>query len=177
MTETKKALSQLFEKLKKDKKSLFTVILGLTGIFLILLSELPAVSESEKPCIGDEESYADGELCKDVEKLISQIKGAGNVNVMLTYENKGEKIFAEDSESENSTDKESSISRKHIIIDGNQGEDGLVIKEIYPEVRGVAVVCSGGDDPEVKSEISAMLSALFDIGYNRISIAPRAEKE
>ncbi len=177
MTETKKTFTQFLDKLKSDKKSLFTVILGLAGILLILLSEIPSMHDTEKIQESNEKSYADSELCRDVEKLISQIKGAGDVSVMLTYENTGEKIFAKDSDIENTSDNESQTSHKYIIIDSNQGENGLVIKELYPEIRGVAVVCSGGDDPTVRGAISSLLSALFDIGSNRISIAPRAEKE
>ncbi len=177
MADTEKTFTQLFNKLKADKKSLFAVILGLSGIFLILLSELPLVSATEKYQADESQSYSEGELCNEVEKLLTQIEGAGKVSVMLTFETKGEKIFARDSDEEVSLQGENRTNQTYIIIDGNQGEEGLVIKEIYPEVRGIAVVCDGGDDPEVKSEISAMLSALFDIGSNRISIAPRAEKE
>ncbi len=177
MAEAEKKLRGIFSRLKADKKSLFTVILGLTGILLVLLSELPSVSSGQKSDADKMQSCNDSEICRSVEKLLSQIEGAGEVNVMLTFETKGEKIYARDSDEETSSGGESRTGQKYIIIDGSQGEDGLVIKELYPEIRGVAVVCTGGDDPKVKGEISALLSALFDIGSNRISIAPRAEKE
>jgi len=96
---------------------------------------------------------------------------------MLTYETAGEKIFAKDREAENSADNKRRTSDKYIIVDGDKGENGLIVKEIYPEIRGIAVVCTGGDNPQVRREISVLLSALFDIGSNRISIARRAEKE
>ena len=69
------------------------------------------------------------------------------------------------------------MEEKYIIVDTSQGESGLAIKIIYPKIRGVAVVCSGGDDPIVNSRIKSLVSALFDIGSNRISIARRAEEE
>lgn len=177
MAEIKKTLSDFFVKLKADKKALFTVVLGLSGIFLILLSEVPAFAENSEIKNSEERSYTESELCREVEKMLSQIKGAGDVSVMLTYENSGEKIYATDNENDTSSENQSSSNYKHIIVDGNNGEEGLVIKELYPRIRGVAVVCSGGDDPQVQSNISSLLSALFDIGSNRISIAPRADKE
>lgn len=177
MGETKKALAQLFCKLKNDKKSVVTLALGFLGIVLMLLSELPSFSSSDNTVEAKQEIYAVSDLCRDVEKLISQVEGAGEVSVMLTYETAGEKIFAKDREAENSADNKRRTSDKYIIVDGDQGENGLIVKEIYPEIRGIAVVCTGGDNPQVRREISVLLSALFDIGSNRISIARRAEKE
>ena len=93
MAEAEKKLRGIFSRLKADKKSLFTVILGLTGILLVLLSELPSVSSGQKSDADKMQSCNDSEICRSVEKLLSQIEGAGEVNVMLTFETKGEKIF------------------------------------------------------------------------------------
>ena len=37
-------------------------------------------------------------------------------------------------------------------------------------VKGIAVVCSGGDEPEVKLKLTKMLCALFGIGSESVSI-------
>jgi len=178
MSEIKKGFSELFKKLCKDKKALFTVLAGLSGVLLILISEIPFSSaESKNSNNSYESSYMNDNLEKEVEKLISQVKGAGRVSVMLTYESDEERVFARDTETERQGTEKAQMSQKHIIVDSSSGETGLIIKTVYPEIRGVAVVCTGGDDPQVKSEISALLSALFDIGSNRISIARRAEQE
>ena len=39
-----------------------------------------------------------------------------------------------------------------------------------PKVMGVTVICKGGDSDSVKRELSEMICALFDIGYNRVAI-------
>lgn len=177
MTERSKAFKDMSERLKKDKKALATVIVGLSGMLLIMLSELPLFTSQ----IDDKSSYAElsynENLEDEVEKLISKVSGAGKVSVMLTYESDEEKIFAKDTEKDIQGENESRISDRHIIVDSSEGETGLVVKRIYPEIRGVAIVCTGADDPVVRSEISALVSALFDIGSNRISIARRAEEE
>lgn len=170
-------LSILVERLKKDKKALFTVMFGLLGMLLILLSELPFFSSSEKKETHNESAGICENLEQEVEKLISKINGAGKVSVMLTYESDGERVFAKDTETKTQQNDNSQSNEKYIIVDSSQGETGLLVKVIYPRVRGVAVVCSGGADPTVRSEISAVLSALFDIGSNRISIASMAEQE
>ena len=165
------------QKLKNDKTALFTVIIGLIGMLLVVLSELPlfsAEAESKKDIEG---LYSCAELEKETEKLLSQIKGAGRVSVMLTFESDEEMIYAKDTEEKTKGDGDEQSKADHIIVDSSDGETGLVVKVIYPKVRGVAVVCTGGDDPLVRSEVSAVVSALFDIGSNRISIARMAEEE
>ncbi len=177
MAELRLGLTETFNKLKKDKKALITVIIGISGMLIILLSELPLFSDETKNIKADENTYISGNLEKETEKLISKIKGAGKVSVMLTYEASEEKIWAKDTDGKTDGEGNKDINEKHIIIDAETGETGLPVKVIYPRVRGVAVVCSGGDDPIVRSEIKELLSALFDIGSNRISIALRAEQE
>ena len=177
MTELTGSFKEILNKLKKDKKAFFTVILGITGMMLILLSELPLFSGGEKKEAKETESYYAQELEENTQRLISQIQGAGKVSVMLTYDTSEEIVWAKDIDSKSEGDGKSDTSEKHIIIDADSGETGLEIKVVYPKIRGVAVVCTGGDDPVVQSEIKALLSALFDIGSNRISIARRAEKE
>lgn len=170
-------LKNIWEKLRKDKKSLATVAIGFLGIALILLSEIPAFSAEKSTAEITQGEYYRADLEKQTEKLISQVKGAGKVSVMLTYESNEEQVFAKDKEENTSSEKDKKIAEKHIVVDSGGDEKGLTVKVIYPKIRGVAVVCSGGDDPEVKRQISALLSALFDIGANRISIARRAEQE
>lgn len=177
MSEMRKGFADTLNRLKKDKKALLTVIAGITGMLLVLLSELPLFSGNVKNENQSETVYMNQSIQEDTERLISQIKGAGKVSVMLTYEVSEERVWATDRDTRVKSDGESDESEKHIIIDSSDGETGLAVKVIYPKVRGVAVVCTGGDDPIVQSEIKSLLSALFDIGSNRISIARRAVKE
>ena len=41
----------------------------------------------------------------------------------------------------------------------------------YPDVRGIAVVCTGGDLPHVRSTVTELLSAALDVPTNRIRVA------
>lgn len=177
MAELKRGILETLERLKKDKKSLLTVVIGIAGMLLVLLSELPFFSGEERTASEDTNSYYIQDLEQRTEKMISKIAGAGKVGVMLTYECAEETVWAKDISEKTDGNTGGNVEQKHIIIDASQGETGLAVKVIYPKVRGVAVVCSGGDDPTVRSEIKALVSALFDIGSNRISIARRADEE
>lgn len=174
----KNSLRELMKKLMKDKKAFFIVLTGFFGMALIIFSELPFFSgQSSEGSKEDFSFYDSGQLQKETEKLLRSVEGAGKVCVMLTLESNEEKVYATDTEEKSEKDSSLQSKAQHIIVDASQGETGLIRKVIYPKVRGVAVVCSGGDNPRVRSEISSLLSALFDIGTNRISIARRAEQE
>ena len=177
MNEFTSGITETLRKLKKDKKALLTLAVGIGGMLLILLSEIPVSEASQQKNVSQQAENFSRELEEETEKLISKIKGAGRVSVMLTYESSEERVWAMDKEEKIQSDGESDIDERYIIIDADEGETGLALKVIYPRVRGVAVVCSGGADPAVQSEIKGLLTALFDIGSNRISIAPRAEEE
>ena len=67
------------------------------------------------------------------------------------------------------------MAGEYKIIDGNNNEEGLPLKVILPEIKGIAIVCTGGENPVVKEQIISSLSALFNISSNRISVAVMAK--
>ena len=46
----------------------------------------------------------------------------------------------------------------------------MKIKSVYPEIKGVAVVCEGASDPVVREQIVSVITALFDISSKNISV-------
>ena len=98
---------------------------------------------------------------------------------MITYDTSDENVYAKDMDEEfenkENAPVEQRIKSEYIIINGSDGEAGLKIKNVYPTVRGVAVVCDGANDPNVKGQIVSVVSALFDINSTRISVAEMAK--
>lgn len=164
------AITNLIEKLKKDKKLFTALIIGLLGLMLILISEVTPKDKGSDTLSAEVFTMTDDELCCKLEGIIEKISGAGKAKVMLTYKGSYETIYATDiQESENKIDSE------YIIIDTEKGESGLKIKVLSPEIKGVAVVCQGGDSPVIKEQIISVISALFDISSNKISVAKMAK--
>lgn len=159
-------IKKVTDKIKKDKKSLLVIVLGISGMLLIMLSEVGEIKE-DIPADSPQSVYAEDIILKQVRELVSQIVGVGKAEVVITYENDFETVYAANSNEKYSGD-DVNIDKEYIITDD---EAGLIIKTVYPKVRGVAVVCQGGDDPAVKEKIYSVLSALFDISSNKISVA------
>lgn len=166
----KKKIGQFFSKIKKDRKNFLIFILGLSGVLLIFCSEVFDGENitTEKNDVIKNEIYISYK--EELKRLIESVKGVGAVEVMLTYEGTTEHIYAKDISQKKETD-ENNIEEEHIILDKGNTEEGLLLKEKYPRVTGVAVVCEGGESSIVKSEITMLLKALFGLSSSCISIS------
>ncbi len=165
-------LQAWFARLKDSKQAArWIVVLGLGGMLLILASEfLPSAAPQKKESAAASQQSADAyeaALEARLETLISQIDGAGKTKVMVTLETGEESVYAVDTQQG-----EADTGETHVLLD-----DGSALTETVrmPEVCGVAVVCEGGGQIHVVSEITQMLSSLLDLSTSRISVAKMNE--
>ncbi|MBR5826523.1 MAG: hypothetical protein IKY78_05505 [Clostridia bacterium] len=159
------SVNKLLEKLKSDKKIALIILVGFVGMILILFS--PDDNKIEKNSNDyDRVNFNSDNIQSEVESMIESIKGAGKTKVYITYESDSEHVYAMNVD-EKSDGTELHYKSEYIITDD---ETGLILKVIYPKVRGVAVICEGGGDPLVKEKIYSVISALFDISTNKISV-------
>ena len=56
------------------------------------------------------------------------------------------------------------------------GECRVMISYEGESVYAVAVICDGGDSVDVKRSVSELISSLYGIGYNRISVLKSSDK-
>lgn len=167
MNDLKEKVLPLISKIKKDKKAILILCIGIFGMLLILFS---GSDESTAKNEVKETYNIDRELTEEkLENLLSKIEGAGKVKVMITYEASEENIYAVDTD-EKSDSKERSLKSEHIIIEETNGETGMKVKTVYPKIKGVAVVCDGASNAVIKEQITSVISALFDISTNSISV-------
>jgi stage III sporulation protein AG len=166
-------LKNLFERIKNDKKALIVITVGLIGMLLIMISD---TNNSDDVIENPKENFtSEYELAIEVEKLVETIDGAGKCKVMITYSSYEETVYALDKDENFNSQGETNFSAEYVILDNGDYEDGLKLKIISPEIKGVAVVCQGGNNPVIKEQIISSLSALFDISSNKISVAVMAK--
>lgn len=181
-------------KLTKEKKEK-VVILFLLGIFF-LLAATPVSSFSGKKSKKEEEEKITEEnivekkekndayieaLENKLEQTIEGMEGAGKVLVMITLKDSGEKILDKnqpyENESENSKEEGRETERTSIKSDPETvliEEEGdtvpIVVQEMYPDIKGVVVVCEGGDDTALALRIKEAVQALFSIDAHKIVV-------
>ena len=154
---------------KSDKKLKAALLLGIIGMLLLGLSE--AVPHEKKTETTQTQSYSDlcAELEEKTERIISSIDGAGECEVMITLKNSNESVYAKNSQ-ENNSSGNYSYESEYVLYDGENGEQPVLIKEYFPEVRGVVVVCSGADNVTVRENVINSVSSLFGIPTTKISV-------
>ena len=158
----------------KNKKNVLIVSLGFIGIFLIFISEI--IPEKEKEIIKTPSDLPSGfelELEKRLEEAVSQISGAGKTDITITLDSSKEYFYAKNS-SENIGDSETEKESELVILESAEGEEPIVLKTDEAKIRGVLVVCEGGNDPLVCEKILEAICALLDIPSNKVSVAKMA---
>lgn len=157
------------------------MLLGLFGIVLIFVSSLiPEKSAENTASVGntDTEVYR-AELQNEVLRIVKGITGDKNCTVVITLESGVRYTYADTNEEDNSTssgqnleESSSSSAKSYITVKtADGGERPLVIAEIMPQVRGVAIVCNGGDDKNIKEKITGAVTAALDITSKRVYVA------
>ena len=141
-------------------KKPLVLILAVAGVLLLLFGSTSFSTESAKTVdlFADTESYRKA-LEEELTALCEQVRGAGKVHLLLTLDGTEEAVYARDERQNGGTD--------YVVSGGN----GLLLYRKHPAVLGVALACTGGSDPTVRAELTALLSAALNIGSNRIYIA------
>ena len=139
--------------LKSDgKRAKIIVAMGLVAIVLIAFSSFFQSNDNKAT------------------NIVSSIDGVGDCEVMITFEYSSENVYATDSENKNDENSQSNKD-EYVLYDSQSGEKALLIKEKYPTVQGVSVVCSGGDNVEVREAVINTVTSLFNISANRVSVS------
>ena len=192
-------IRKVFEHLKHGKvKKDQLLIVFLVGILLLVIS-IPAgtkkdsntgtkktLANSSKSSVGTtKQSEYTAYMEERLERILSQIDGAGQVQVMITWKSDGEKVVEKDRKSneENVSEQDSQggsrTTSSHDIQETtvyNSGsstsgvQEPYVSKELSPQAQGVIVIAPGGDDAVVVKNITEAVQALFEIDTHKIRI-------
>ncbi len=169
-----KEILNRFREKKLPKKSVALIIGAVIILGVLVFSEASNgnVSTDEDGVITAEEYVKSTE--KSLERLLSDINGAGDVRVMLTVEACYENVYAKSYDSKGQQTEggaENELSEEYVIVKkGSNNEECLVIKVYEPTVKGVAVIAEGADNIKVKTAITDTVCALFDISAARVSV-------
>lgn len=168
--------------LKAIKSPKGITIVGIAGIVLIFLSSVLPKSSS-KNSIAENEEIATDEYCASLQKSVSRIvtglTGDKNPTVVITLESGVRYTYADAGESDTSsssggsaTESRESTKRSYVTVKDSDGsEKPLVVTQIMPQIRGVAVICDKGDDTATAEKIKNAVTAALDITSKRVYIS------
>lgn len=138
------------------------------GILLLVWSSIFPQKETGSEAEYTIQYYTDI-LETRITELCTSISGIEEATVLLTLESGSEYVYAQNISSTGSD----TGAWDYVIIRQGEGEEAVMVTEIYPKIRGVAVVCTGGESAAVQQTITDLLSASLGISSNRIRVAGR----
>ena len=178
----KKIGNSIKSKSFKDKEIAKLLLwVGIIGICLIFLSEFIPKSYSEKT--GNAASATEfsqekeQKLEKRLERMISKIDGAGKTKVMLTLDTSEQYYYLTESisrSSQNAEEFENESEEEIARIDDGNGERPILQKVDESKIRGVLVVCQGGNNAKIKESILNAVCAVLNLSSEQVSIAKMA---
>lgn len=195
-------MSDWFEKLKsnllnkKGGRGIENLVIFLILGVIIIIVASSFFSDNKNPKDNDEavETFALAsnkgedelqEFERRLEQILSEIEGAGNVKVMVTWNSDGEVVHAynqteeivlrEEQDGSQAVGKsdEKKLQRELVFMDSGTGRVPVVIQRIKPEVKGVVVVADGAGSSAVCHDIINAVEALLGIPRHRIQVLKR----
>ncbi len=169
-------VKKLIEKLKKPR---VLIVIGIIGIALIFLSSLDIGGNNTTASDNFSVEEYKKELEKDITKLVKSISGSNKVTVVITLESgmnyQYADVIEETGESKNQTDQtleKNQLKQGYITIKNADGsEQAILISKQMPEIRGVAIVCEGGDNAALNKKIQNAVTSALNITSKRVYIA------
>ncbi|MCI8449029.1 MAG: stage III sporulation protein AG [Eubacterium sp.] len=172
-----KRFTDLLKKMDRTK----WLILGLGGILLLVIA-LPVddrssekVNQALEKALDSADTQEDPagayekQITKELEKTLSQMEGAGEVHVMITFQDGGESVVEKDiTKTQNAGD--SIQYQESAIYQESDTKQPYVSQQKLPSIEGVLVVAQGGGDSSVKQELRDAVMALFPIEAHKIKI-------
>lgn len=173
------------EKIKKiTHNPKLLIILGISGILLIFISSLfSGETKTDSKTYAGNTTYTAEQytemLENDIKNIVTSITGDKNPTVVITLESGIRYSYAsvdetDTSSSTGSVTDQSSESKKQSYITvktADGGEQALLVTEIMPEVRGVAIICSGGNAEATAEKIKNAVTAALNITSKRVYIS------
>jgi len=187
-------INKLKEYLKKSNNNEFIrniLIIFIIGIIVFLFADLMKDSRNKTVYIKENETEETSQnmlsdystyLERKLEDILSQLKGVGEVKVMITLEETTEIVPAFNTTKNNETTKETDsqggtreIVREDMTIQLVTGDEGspIVLKEIKPTIKGVIVIAEGAEDLHVKEMLYEAVKTVLGIPGNRVEVYSR----
>ncbi len=176
--------------LQSEKKTKLIFIIGSIGILLIFLSSLFSAEKRETTASTDtfqSEQYI-SRLEERVHDMVTGISGVGTAKVMITLESTTEYVYENERKENIDTTKDyadgtpkkeqekNNYEQNVILVQGSNGtREALLKTTLEPKVKGVVIVCQGGDNVEVEKKVTEAVATALDISYGKICVARLSE--
>jgi len=160
-------LENVGKRLKAGRKIRTPLLLACIGAVLLMLfpkDETVPVFSDQEPVTGHSDELID----EKISRILSEVDGAGNVQVMLTVRSEGETEYQTDRDE--STRNGESVIRTTTVFGGNTADSALIRRKTAAEYLGAVVVAEGADRSEVCYMLKLAVSSLTGLPTHKITV-------
>jgi len=137
-------------------KNKYLILILVVGIIFMLFPGIEKPKNEETVVVSEPEEI---DVEQRLEDILSQIKGAGRVKLLLTQAS-GKEIVYQTDESRSEGSDNGNIRTETVMVTGaDRIQTGLVSRIDPPSYLGAVVVCQGADQPSVRL---AVVDAICD---------------
>lgn len=156
----------------ENKKIRSNILLAfLLGILLLTAGggfftkrETEAEPAREEPAVLGQETE------ERMAEILSEMEGAGMVDVMLTFRQTEEKTIARDEIREVNGENLRTEQTAILLEDRDGATNPLILTERAPVVEGVVIAAQGADDPSVAASLNMAAQALLDVPAHKVAV-------
>lgn len=173
------------------RKNIENLVIFLVGVVIVIIAgsyifsgdEVATISENSVTDVFDADIFE-----SKLAKILSEIQGAGDVKVMISYQTgietvplldtKDSNTVTEENDNDSARRTEQNSVETSIIF--NQEKSGnkvpYISKTIMPIVEGVIVTCDGGGDEVVKANVIKAVTVITGVTANKVQVFPKSKK-
>lgn len=139
----------------------YAALILLIGLALMLI---PGAPNNREPSPTEPPKETSVSVEAELEAILSNIRGAGRVEVLLSYAAGERTVY------QTNSDADSQGHDTVIITDGDRTQSGLIAQIVPPVYQGAVIVCQGAGDPSVRLAIVDAVSKYTGLGSNQIAV-------
>ncbi len=176
-------LEKIKNKLENSKTGKIERLVSFLVVLIITLIIMNSIIKKDNKI--DENKFNKGEelvikdiqkedLEKDLEYILSKIKGIGNVNVLITYsESQTINPLFNENTSLSTTEEDSKITKtestsKEILIDSTSKP--IIQNTSSPKIEGAIIIAEGASSSEIKNDIILAVEAATGLLTHKIQV-------
>lgn len=146
------------------QKYKFVLLVVAVGIAFMLIPDFIPQSNTQETIEAEPERMEGMEV--RLQKILTNIKGAGRVEVMLTEASGQETVYQTDTELSGDRSNHDTV----IVSNADRTELGLIMQINPPIYLGAVIVCDGADDAKVRLSVTEAVSNATGLGADKISV-------
>ena len=151
------------------------------AILILLLGVALLLWPSEKQAVPRQSAEPEPEpLEAQLEQMLSQVEGAGQVQVLLTPRTGTEYIYQTDQTKEEQVRGDETVTSSTtttVTVSSDSGQQPLITQTIYQTYQGALVLSQGADLPAVRLDLVNAVSSLTGLSADKITVIKMMDQQ